>query len=77
MRPIAANGLAGLLLPLATMDMAVLPTDGKGVSKWEADLALGSLSVLVAGYWYLCDAAARRRRQRAMAVSLFCDKPIE
>jgi hypothetical protein len=77
MRPVAANGLAGLLLPLATMDTAVISTGGTPVRKWEVDVALGSLSVVVAGYWYLCDAAERRRRQRAQAVSLFCGKPVE
>jgi hypothetical protein len=69
--------LSGLLLPLATMDTDVVGNAGATVSKWEVDVALGSLTVVLAGYCYLADAAARRRRQRALAVSVFCDKSVE
>jgi hypothetical protein len=77
MRYLPRTGLSGLLLPLATMETEVVSTAGQSVSKWEVDVAVGSLGVVVAGYWYLSDAAARRRRQRMLAVSVFCDKPIE
>jgi hypothetical protein len=77
MRSMSANGLDGLLLPLATMDTSIIAGPATMVGKWEVNVAIGSLSVVVCGYWYLSDAAARRRRQRALAVSVFCDKPVE
>ena len=77
LRLLSRPDLSGLLLPLATMDTLAVGYSGTAVGKWEVDVALGSLTVVVAGYWYLADAAARRRQQLALAVSIFCEKPVE
>lgn len=58
--------LPGTLLPLASFSEFRRPEPG---TPWEVETALGSLGVVIAGYWYLATAANRQQSRAGVGTA--------